>query len=351
MKMKKIKLSKTGKKILLAISILLVPLIALLAYGFIFNKDISLDSIVNNFSNNDKDLTINIVNIDSTTRPYAVMINNLSTARKYHSGLQDAYITYEIIVEGGVTRYLALFKDVETEVIGSVRSARHYFIDYALENDAYFVHWGWSPQAESDISTLNVDNINALTYEGKYFYREDIDISYEHTGYTKMSMLTQAAEKLGYRLQTNKDLLLEYSAENVNYSNETTANNVDITFSQYTISKFVYDEENEYYLMSVNDVEHVDYITGKQYNYKNIITYRVENQTISGESTRQEIFNIGTGEGYYISNGKVVEILWSKESRDSQTIYTVKDTGEELVVNDGNTYIGIQPLNVDLSIY
>lgn len=64
------------------------------------------------------------------------MINNISVARPLQSGLQDAYLMYEIIVEGGITRYMALFMDQNTTRIGSIRSARHYFLDYALENDA-----------------------------------------------------------------------------------------------------------------------------------------------------------------------------------------------------------------------
>ena len=40
----------------------------------------------------------------------------------------------------------ALFKSENVDVVGPVRSARHYFLDYALENDAIYVHFGWSPK-------------------------------------------------------------------------------------------------------------------------------------------------------------------------------------------------------------
>ena len=110
---------------------------------------------------------LKIVDLSSNTRPYAVMINNHPSARQNHAGLQDAYLIYEMIVEGGMTRYMAVFKDKDTAKIGSVRSSRHYFLDYAMENDAMYVHWGWSPQAQSDISTYGINNINGLKYEGK----------------------------------------------------------------------------------------------------------------------------------------------------------------------------------------
>ena len=75
---------------------------------------------------------LQIVDEDSKSRPIAVMINNNHEAWP-HAGLQDAYITYEILAEGGITRMMALFKDKDTEKIGSVRSARPYYLDYVLE--------------------------------------------------------------------------------------------------------------------------------------------------------------------------------------------------------------------------
>ena len=60
---------------------------------------------------------LKIVDANSKSRPYAVMINNISVARPLQSGLQDAYLMYEIIVEGGITRYMALFMDQNTYII------------------------------------------------------------------------------------------------------------------------------------------------------------------------------------------------------------------------------------------
>ena len=89
-----------------------------------------------------------------------------------HAGLQDAYLTYEIIVEGGLTRIMAIFKDQDTELIGPVRSARHYFLDYALENDAIYGHYGWSEFAKNDIDLLGVNNLNGITNAQSTYWRD-----------------------------------------------------------------------------------------------------------------------------------------------------------------------------------
>ena len=72
---------------------------------------------------------VKIIDINSDTRPYAVMINTHNAALP-QSGLQNAYIVYELMVEGGITRMMALFKDVDVDKIGSIRSARTQYLDY-----------------------------------------------------------------------------------------------------------------------------------------------------------------------------------------------------------------------------
>lgn len=297
---------------------------------------------------------LKIIDEDSNSRPIAVMINNHDSARPYHTGLQDAYLIYEIIVEGGYTRYMAVYKDQETAKIGSVRSSRHYFLDYALENDAVYVHWGWSDQAREDISRLGINNINGLSYENVYFYRDnDLPVNYEHRGFTNMSLINKGIKDLGYRDTTSKDTLLNYSIDEIDLSSvdgAIEANNVDIVYSSLVTSSYKYDEKNKVYLRYVNDVEHIDYDTKKQYTFKNIIVYQVSNYTLSGDvKGRQDIDNIGSTTGYYISDGYAIPIKVTKSSRSSQTKYMLND-GTEIDVNDGNTFIQIQPKGKKLSI-
>ena len=98
----------------------------------------------------------------SDSRVIAVMIDNDNGYARPHAGIEDAFLIYEAYIEGSATRMMALFKDVNTEKIGPVRSSRHYFLDYALENDAIYVHYGWSPRAQADIPALGVNNINGV---------------------------------------------------------------------------------------------------------------------------------------------------------------------------------------------
>ncbi len=67
---------------------------------------------------------------------------------------------FEILTEGGITRLMPVFLHQDAPLLGSVRSARHYFLDKALEFNAAYSHCGYSPQAKQDISSLKVISLN-----------------------------------------------------------------------------------------------------------------------------------------------------------------------------------------------
>ncbi len=348
-KKKKRKLNKKAKIIIVVVLLLII---GVLAYFLLSGKDEVEKKASKKKKITKEEEQIKIVDLSSTSRPFAVMINNNKAVWGYQAGIQDAYITYEMIVEGGITRMMAIFKDKDTARIASVRSSRHYYLDYVLENDALYAHIGWSPKAQSDISTLGINNINADNSSAFTWDSSLTKIAREHRAYTTMEKLKAAAEKKGYRTTSDKDLLLAYQAKSLDLANiegAIPANTVRIPYSTSHLTSYAYDAENKVYRRYQNNTEHKDYVTGAQYTAKNIITYKVYNYTMD-DYGRQDLKNIGSGEGYYISEGYAIPITWEKTSRSSQTVYKVKATGEKLIVNDGNTFIQIQPSTQTLTI-
>lgn len=342
-------------------TIIVVLVIAVLILGgmFLFKYLNSEKEVINNVMGEEEKQEeivvkkLQIIDEDSKSRPYAVMINNNHSAWP-QCGIQDAYLVYEIISEGGITRMMALYKDKDTAKIGSIRSARHYFIDYAEENDAIFVHWGGSPQAYSRLNQ-GIDSLDGIALEGTVFFRDKtLKRDYEHTGFTSMENVKEYAEAQGYTRNTRKDLLLNYSVDEIELStldNSESAVEVEIEYSDYHTTSYEYDEETKVYKRSMSGKANVDLETGEQYTAKNIIVYSVSNYTLNdGENKgRQELNNIGSGSGYYITNGYAVPITWEKTSHSGQTMYKYAN-GEEIIVNDGNTFIQIYPKNGDLTI-
>ena len=281
------------------------------------------------------------------SRPIAVMIDN-ETAVKSHAGLNDAYMLYEFIIEGGESRIMAFFKGTMPEKIGPVRSARHYFLDYAMEHDAIFVHFGWSPKAQEDISKLKINNINGI-YDD-FYWREAPKSSY-HNAFTSMENLLKQANYKKYRTTSDEECVVQYNEKDTELNGSNKAQNVKIKYSNLQSTSYEYDEETKTYLRTKRDYEHVDRFTGERFYAKNIIAIYVRDELLNDPENkgRRELYNIGSGSGYYITNGKYIDIKWTKTTRKGKTIYTDLE-GNEIKLNDGITWVQLVPITGNIEI-
>lgn len=288
----------------------------------------------------------------SDSRPVAVMIDNDADYKGPHSGLENAYLIYEAYVEGGGTRMMAFFngdfmtEEEKAERIGPVRSSRHYFLDFALENDAVYAHCGFSPRAQSEISSRNVNNINGL-YDSAPFERYSEYNSSWHNLYTAYNKLYTAAEGKGYRLTS--DVKLDYAKNITELSEGTAANEITIPYSVYTMS-YTYDEESGTYLRFKKGQPHTMQ-SGVQLSFENVIILRMQNSDLNDGSGkgRQDLADTGTGNGTLISAGKAVPITWKRADRSSKTEYFYEN-GESVLLNPGKTFIQIVPESMNVTI-
>ena len=149
---------------------------------------------------------------------------------------------------------------------------------------------------------------------------------------------------------TTDEKHLGYYKEDTELVTESVSNSIRLPYSYMYSVSYEYDPQNKVYKRFVDGLEHMSQ-TGECLNAKNIIIYKVTNYTLNdGEDKgRQDLKNVGSGTGYYITNGKVIDINWSKPSRNAKTVYTKTD-GTNLVLNPGNTYIQIMPMNADIVI-
>lgn len=343
-------MEKGGVKILIAILVVLV-IVAGGVIAYKITKDKQSEPVANEngvlTAEVEEEKTVQI--FKGNDRPFAVMIDNHQDAWP-QAGLQDAYMVYEIIVEGGETRLMALFKGVDLEKIGPVRSARHYFIDYALENDAIYVHFGQSPQAQSDIKKYSVDDINGISEDGTTFWRVK-DKAAPHNAVTSTANLLKSEQSKKYRTTSDETSVLNYVTDEVNLENGEGAVKVTIPHSDLQTVEYYYDEENKVYERYARDEEQVDWDTENPITVKNIIITFCNNYTLTDSENkgRQGLRNIGTFDGYYITNGKAIPIKCIKEARDEKTVYQDLE-GNVINVNDGNTFVHICPTDSDVEI-
>jgi len=276
-------------------------------------------------------------------RPFAVMIDNEGTRCLPQGGLNLAQVIYEVIAEGGVSRLMPVFWDREPELVGPVRSSRHYFLDYAMEHDAIYVHFGWSPMAITDISKFKINNINGVANGGEIFWDLTNDRKNWQDSYTSTSKIKGYVQKAKYRTTTEKELVFKYNGMDMDLQGENKTEKINIMYSTGYSCGYIYDHDSKIYLRLRKNEPQIERVTQKQLTAKNIIIQRVKNYTIKGDQYgRQEVNTVGNGEGYYITNGKYIAIKWSKASRTEKTKYTDAD-GNEISLNPGQTWVQIVP--------
>ena len=140
--------------------------------------------------------------VNTKQRPIAVMIDNDNENARPQEGLDKAYLIYEMVVEGGAARFMALYRGENIEKIGPVRSSRHYFLDYVMENDAIYTHFGWSPKATTDISLYGIDKINGvLGNDESVFWREKKYRGDWHSAYTSIENIKNRATQKKYEAE------------------------------------------------------------------------------------------------------------------------------------------------------
>ena len=136
-------------------------------------------------------------------KPLCIMINNISEAMP-QSGLSQAAVTYEILVEGGITRYLCVFDRYDNiEKLGPIRSARVPYVQLAKMYDGLFAHYGWSPSAQEMIEgDPSIDTLNGI-YLGEIMYYRDPNRAAPHDVYTNSDLIASGIDNKGYDTKHN----------------------------------------------------------------------------------------------------------------------------------------------------
>lgn len=287
--------------------------------------------------------------VDTNERPIAIMIDNDNEQARPQAGLEDAYLIYEMVVEGGATRFMALFKNADTEKIGPVRSSRHYFLDYVLENGTIYTHYGWSPKAQSDISSFGINNINGVTSgdEGVFWRNREFTSAW-HSAYTSIEKIKERANKRGYKSETQQKNGITYSTEYINMQTDTVANSIMLNYSGKYKTGYTYDAETKLYEKSINGKPH-EMQSGETVKVRNIIIQLIGDSSLGDGTDRRNVNTTGSGKGYYITDGCCKSITWAKSSRSGQTTYTDAD-GNAIEINPGKTFINIISPNAKITM-
>lgn len=279
---------------------------------------------------------------DPTIRPVGVMIDNQGSRPLPQAGIRQAQIVYEVLTEYQITRYFALFWGTMPEMIGPVRSSRHYFLDFAMEYDAVYTHFGWSPLAMSDISKLKINNINGLV-NGDAFWDTDTNKANWQDSFTSGERIGAQIEKLKYSTEPKKTFPFSYHDSFTVPADGAAANSVDITFGKGSTCGYTYDAKTGLYPKTRLGEPLIERNTKLQTAPGNVIIQITSCKRIEGDREgRIDVKTVGSGKGWHITGGKARPVLWSKSARNEQTVFTYED-GSPVALNPAQTWIEIVP--------
>ena len=282
------------------------------------------------------------------SRPVAIMVNNIPKAMPQY-GVAAADVIFEVTVEGGLSRFMALYADyTQVPVVCPVRSCRKYFPELSEGFDAIYVCSGMSSDVKAYINTLGLTKYEGTYNSGGLFGRDkerrEQGYALEHTMYFDGTGLAAALEKAGQRTTIEADkagdaFLFGSFGEKIVPTGEA-CTQVKVNFGAMTAT-LVYDEASNTYLKLNNGKDQIDSVEGTQLAFTNVII--METQVGADPNGKDRTIDWTGGDdsiAYYVSNGAMQKIHWKKDSIESRLIFYDED-GNELKINRGKTYIAI----------
>ena len=218
--------------------------------------------------------------------------------------------------------------------------------------DAVYVHWGMCSTILEYVNSLGLTRYDGIANTGGLYGRDqarrNAGYSLEHTGYFDGTGLAPAMASRGERTdllegKTGAAFLFNGMNEQLKPAGDV-CTNVDIEFGAVSAS-FTYDETTNTYLKLHNGNKQIDGVTGTQLAFTNVFVLETEIGIDPVNNVHKKFDWTGGGNsvGYYVSNGAVQKISWSKDDVNSYLKFYDED-GNELAINRGKSYIAINYL-------
>ena len=292
----------------------------------------------------------------SGKRPVAVMFNNLKKALP-QIGVSRADVIYEIVAEGGITRMMGVFQDLEgVGDLGSIRSARDYYVSLALGHDAIYIHAGGSPQAYSALKDWGVTYIDFVN--GPYGNMCWRDPERRKTAGLEHSLLTSSEKVLEqmpsrFRLDHEAGYEVGWVFDQEAPAGGERADKLTVPFSNYKTGYFTYNAElNRYQIeqrISGGDVPYVDGATGEAVTVSNVLVLYTDVNPVKGDTAgRMEVRTTGTGDGLLLRDGMLYSITWRRDGRTDNYSF-LDQRGAQIPLAVGPSYINIVRASADVA--
>lgn len=271
-----------------------------------------------------------------------VKIDNAPLARPQF-GLGDADIVYEEVVEGGITRFLAVFQSKGSDLVGPVRSVRP--IDPAIVTPlgGLFAYSGGAPKFQKMIRDAPVQVVG---------FDEASDAYHRERSRRAPHNLFSTTERLWSKASADVDApppVLEFlkldGSEAFGGPNARPAVGFSVVLGERTSAGWDWDAGAKVYRRTTNGTPHVD-PQGAQLGFQNVVLqlvdYRYTGDVDAGGNRVPEADIVGSGRAFFLSQGTLVPGRWAKASAEAATVFT-NELGGPMKLTPGRTWVEFMP--------
>lgn len=268
-------------------------------------------------------------------RPLAIMIDNITKARP-HFGIDKACLVIEALAEGGITRLEAFYSCNLPEVVGPVRSARTYYVEYAQGFNALYAHVGGSPQALRLLRSLSID-LDEFRYPQAYWRISER--RRPHNMLTSPAKLYQVAKKKGLETKWTGDPFYPFKEDEPQES-RSSVKSITIKFSTrpYEV-QYIYDRTTNLYARYLYGKPYITADSKVHIKTKNVIVIYSSSRVLDYKA-RLEMPTTGTGKALVFRDGTKIECIWKREKATDQLKF-FDSMGNEIQLNRGQTWIAV----------
>ena len=281
-------------------------------------------------------------------RVMAVKMDNHPDARP-QSGLQEADAVFEVLVEGGLTRFIALFMQSDSEYFGPIRSVRPTDPTLVKSLGAPLQMSGGQGWVQSIVASSGV---KLLTETSPNTFRIPRgNRAYERTLFGTTLGMRERADTLEYPDDPPLQPMFEFGEPAPSF---TPASEITLDFSEVPVVRWEWDGTQ--YLRFNGDTPH-DWVaedgTTGQVAFDNILVLTAERYTASppagqSGSSVPAMHTTGEGQAILFHGGRVVEGTWERGSIDDPFQISLT-TGATMVIPPGRLFIEVFPSGRPLS--
>ena len=281
-------------------------------------------------------LTGMVIPAGTATNPsLAAKIDDHPAARP-QVGLERTDIVFEELVEGGLTRYVAIWQSDVPDEIGPVRSIRPMDPDIISAFGGIVCYSGGQQRFVALMQAAPVFNaIHGQKATADTFYRTKSKTA-PHNVIVKAATVVAQHPELAAPAQ--QFAFAADVASSTAFKDGAPASAVNFVFSQATAPSWTLDPATGRYLRAQLGVADLD-SNGGQLSAANVIALRVGIDTSLGVPKTQLI---GSGEAWVSSGGSTIHATWGKDSPTSP-IRLVDDQGVTIRLAPGNSWIELVP--------